>query len=107
MEAGTARITVARKPGGYVDRARAYKVLIDGQEVGKLKAGESHMAEVPPGSHEVQMKVDWASSPAIGFDLGPGAEARLECAAGSNNPFVAALRTFVSPKRYLSLERTG
>ena len=33
-------IHVDRQAAGYTDRARAYKVLVDGDERGSLKAGE-------------------------------------------------------------------
>ena len=104
MEASQARITVQRRAGGYTDRARAYAVLIDGQEVVKIKAGESHEATVAPGTHEVQMKIDWALSPAIRLDLQSGEHVRLHTYPNAN-PLTALWYTTVARKKYLALER--
>jgi hypothetical protein len=41
-------IHVDRQAAGYTDRARAYKVLVDGDERGSLKAGEGVEIEVEP-----------------------------------------------------------
>ena len=55
-------LTVRRLEKGGRDRLRAYKVLIDGQDVGKLKPGQSLQLEVSPGPHSVQVAVDWKRS---------------------------------------------
>ncbi len=38
------------------------KVFIDGVEVDRIKQGTTIQIEVPPGEHELRMKIDWCSS---------------------------------------------
>jgi hypothetical protein len=67
-----AAIHVDRQAGGYTDRARAYKVLVDSEERGTVKQGEGVEIEVEPGSHEVQVRIDWAGSRTLEVDLTEG-----------------------------------
>ena len=48
MEPGEASLTIT---GGtaYVDRARAYKVMLDGAELGRIKNDTTSTFSVPPG----------------------------------------------------------
>ena len=98
-------IHVDRDPGGYADRARAYKVLIDGEERGTVKHGEGVELEVSPGSHEVQMKVDWATSPALDVTLGEGERAEFLCAPNAT-PMTAIFYAFFKRGSYIRLERS-
>lgn len=41
---------------------RAYRVLVDDQEVGRLKRGESARIPLSPGRHDLQVAVDWKRS---------------------------------------------
>ena len=103
MEASSSQITVERRAGGYTDRARAYSVLIDGREVAKIKHGESHTETVPPGQHEVQMKIDWAVSPPVPVSLDPGQGANLFTYPNAS-PFTALWYITFGRKNYLALE---
>jgi|1186.fasta_scaffold438474_2 hypothetical protein len=99
-----ASIQLDRKPGGWVDRARAYKVLIDGQPVGEIRHGESQVFTVAPGRHEVHMKIDWARSPSVELELPEGGVARLHCRPNANPLTVLWYITF-GRGRYVWLER--
>jgi hypothetical protein len=59
-------ITIVRD-SGYVDRLRAYEVLIDRQRLGELRNGESKQFTISPGQHELMVKVDWCSSKPVNF----------------------------------------
>ena len=63
-----ASLTLIRDTG-YVDAARAYKVLIDGAVVDRIKQGATLQLEVPPGEHQLQMKIDWCSSKPVLFTV--------------------------------------
>ena len=102
--ASSPHITVERRGGGYTDRARAYSVLVDGREVAKLKHGESHTERVTPGEHEVQMKIDWAVSPAVQVSLEPGSHSHLFTYPNAN-PFTALWYISFGRSKYLALER--
>jgi hypothetical protein len=102
----SARIDIERRAGGYTDRARAYKVLVDGQESGRIKAGETHSVDVAPGHHEVQIAIDWGRSPVIGLDLIEGESAKLFCKPNAN-PLTVLWYSTVARKRYVGLERVA
>ena len=79
-----ASIEVRRKPGGWVDRARKYKVLVDGEEVGRVGAGEKVIAQVAAGEHEVWLKVDWCRSKSQVATLGDGDAVAYDCRPNAN-----------------------
>ena len=47
----------------WQDRLRAYTILIDGEKVGRLRAGRELSVAVSPGSHSCQATIDWTGSP--------------------------------------------
>jgi hypothetical protein len=101
----SAAIHVDREAGGYTDRARAYKVLVDGEERGTVKQGQGVEAEVDPGAHQVQMKIDWASSPTLDVELADGERAEFVCAPNAS-PLTAIFYAFFRRSSYIRLERS-
>ena len=99
-------IHVDRDPGGYTDRARAYKVLVDGEEQGTVKHGEGVELQVSPGTHRVQMKVDWATSPELEVTLSEGERAEFVCAPNAS-PLTAIFYAFFKRSDYIRLERSS
>jgi hypothetical protein len=99
-----AAIHVDRQAGGYTDRARAYKVLVDGEERGAVKQGKGIEIEVDPGPHRVKMKVDWAGSPTLEVDLAEGERAEFLCAPNAS-PLTAIFYAFFRRSDYIRLER--
>jgi hypothetical protein len=97
---GTIEIT---REKAYVDKVRAHKVLIDGTEVGKIKEGETESYPVTPGSHDVVLKIDWATSPTVTVDVAPGASAKLRTRP-NGNALTAIFYAFFARKTYLTLE---
>jgi hypothetical protein len=79
----SAWIDVERKEG-WRDRARPYKVIIDGQRVGGVGHGQQESFEVVPGTHEVFLKLDWCRSPKLTVDVAGGQRAKVTCEAGGN-----------------------
>ncbi len=105
MTAKEARLTITRGTA-YVDRARAYKIMLDGQEVGRIKNDMTETISVPAGAHEVFLKVDWASSPIQTFEAKPGQEIRFSCRPTAN-AFMALLQSLFNRKNYITLEPGG
>src|SRR5690349_22213744 len=62
-----AEIELARKDG-FVDRLRGYHVLLDGDQIGEVRAGETLLYDVGPGHHELQLKISWCWSRNSGSD---------------------------------------
>lgn len=87
----TSFITLSRD-SGYADRIRAYRILVDGVEVGTINNGESKTFSIEPGPHEMVLKIDWCSSNTIKFDLPAARSLRFEC--GSNLRGLGILLSF-------------
>jgi hypothetical protein len=102
---GEGRVTLTRAKA-YVDKVRAYKVLLDGQSVGRIKEGETQSFSAPAGPHQLQLKVDWAGSPTFTFDLAPGDDVRFICRPKAN-AFTAILYSLFARNKYLLLVREG
>ncbi|MGW0665309.1 hypothetical protein [Streptodolium elevatio] len=75
-------IAVRRVGGGKRDFFRAYQVLVDGAVVGRAKRGQTHTFTVRPGTHRVQLTIDWCSSPELVIEVAGGQVARFVCAPG-------------------------
>jgi hypothetical protein len=73
-------LVVRRVESGSRDRLRAYKVLIDEREVGRLKRGESATLELSPGSHTVQVAIDWKRSARV--DVSGDGDYTFRCRPG-------------------------
>ena len=100
----SAQSTIELQRGSaYTDRVRAYKVLVDGQEVGTIKNGKTETFNVAPGRHDVMLKIDWATSPTLTVDAPPGGTVRLTCRPKAN-PFTVLWYTLFARKKYLRLE---
>ncbi|MEU6187853.1 hypothetical protein [Nocardia sp. NPDC047038] len=97
-----AQITVQRRPGPYMDVLRKYRVFIDGTEVGRIGRGETITTTVDSGSHEVQLKLDWATSPTVNVDLATDETRQLYCEPGAN-PLTALYYTTFGRRRYIKL----
>jgi hypothetical protein len=57
-----ATIEIRRSPSGWRDAARSYKILVDEEEVGRVRRGEAARLPLGPGAHVVQLKADWKRS---------------------------------------------
>ena len=54
---------IIQRDSGYADSLRAYKLILNGNEIGAIRGGESKSFPVDPGRHTIQAKIDWCSSP--------------------------------------------
>ena len=98
--ASTIRLT---RGSGYRDKARAYKVLIDGAEVGTIKDGQEEVFEVSPGPHTLRMKIDWCKSRELAVDVPEGGEASFVCRPGGNS-IMALMHAVITPGNYVQLD---
>lgn len=81
---GSARLVINRPAGAWRDRLRAYHVLLDGQRLGVIRAGETIGSDIAAGPHLVQAKIDWSGSPPLEFDAEPGTEIVLRVEPAGN-----------------------
>ena len=98
----SAWIDVGRKEG-LRDRARAYKVMIDGQEARTIRHGSKESFQVTPGTHEVFLKIDWCRSPKLAVDVADGQRVTLICAP-SGTIWTAIFAIVFKPTRYIDAE---
>lgn len=96
-----------KRDSGYADRLRAYSVILDGIQAGKIGNGEIKEFPIPPGQHELRLKVDWCGSNAIQFAASNNDT--LSFSARSNlrgmKLLAAVWYVFVAPKSWIVLER--
>lgn len=60
----SANLVVQRPIEGRQARARAFRVVVDGNDKGAIRAGGSLTVALTPGYHTVMARVDWTGSPA-------------------------------------------
>ena len=60
------------------DRWRSYRVLVDGERVGKLRVGGRLVTSVAAGRHTVQVRIDWTGSRTAHVFLHEGGEVVLK-----------------------------
>jgi hypothetical protein len=68
-----AEVIFSRPAGRWRDALRAYRLYIDGDPCGTIRAGQEIRVGVEPGTHVVQARIDWTASPAERFHAEPGA----------------------------------
>jgi hypothetical protein len=86
----------------YADKFRAYKVLLDGTEIGDIRQGESKQFPVQEGKHTLQLNIDWCTSEPVTFDL---VDKPITFVCGSHDPLNAAFSAFFKTKDYMWLKR--
>ena len=65
------KIIINRK-SEFINRARGFRIFIDGKETGKLSNGGTEEIIVEPGPHILHCKIDWCSSPERNFEIKEG-----------------------------------
>ncbi|MFE3798653.1 hypothetical protein [Nocardia tengchongensis] len=100
-----AQITVQWRPGGYVDLLCKYHVFIDGSKVGHIGRGEMLTISVDHGSHQVQLKLDWGTSPTVTVDLATDETRQLYCEPGANT-LTALYYAMFRRQQYIKLTPT-
>ena len=96
------RIVVHRVAARWQDRARDYRVLVDGRERAVVGNDASASVEVEPGTYTVEMKLDWCRAPALRGVVGPDETVHLECGPNSSPILVLVYVTFLRD-RYIWL----
>jgi hypothetical protein len=76
-----AEILVFRDEADSYARLRRYRVYVDGKRVGDLRRGENCVISVAPGSHTVQVRISWCTSPVSSVQVSPGDRSRFICRA--------------------------
>ena len=93
------------RDSGYADRVRDYVVILDGREIGRIADGENKTFAVPPGEHELRLKIDWCGSNTAKFKLNAGEQVAFDCGSSLRGPklFLSLFYAIVARDRYLWL----
>lgn len=75
------KIIVNRK-GEWINRARGFRVFLDGKEMGKIANGGAEDYPVEPGMHTLYCKIDWCSSEAFQIEIKEGETKFVKAASG-------------------------
>ncbi len=96
-------LVIRRAHSKWTDRARSYKVVVDGRQ--RAQIGDDAVVQVPvtPGGHIVRLEIDWCRSRDLAFDIGHGEILRLECRPNASPP-LALLYFTIWRKNYIRLE---
>ena len=92
----------------WANRLRAFKILIDGKMVAKIKNKESIDLDLDPGVYRIQVKIDWCKTKALNITIQPYQTVRLETGCHYRGwklwvPFIIFYYLFISPSSYLYL----
>ena len=70
------RLTRSR---AWADKLRAYRVLVDDEQIGEIRNGESKEFSVAPGEHTLTLKVDWCRSRIVPFTAPASGDVVFDC----------------------------
>lgn len=95
-----------RRESNRADRLRAYRVELDGKNIGQIKDGEVKSFEVEPGKHSLKLKVDWARSNLVTFEVEKSEDVEFTCRSSlAGREWMASIYAIFLPHKYIELER--
>ena len=97
----TAKITFHRG-GGWMDIFRAYRLMVTGEEVGRIKRNSRLTVEVTPTQHMLRASIDWCGSNLLYVDLSDGGSVEVDV-FNPNGPFRGQGKMIRAPGDYLEL----
>jgi len=95
-----AHLVVRRPSGGWRDRARRYRIDVDGVPIGKLARDGELAVSVAPGLHTLRARIDWTGSNDVEVTAVAGQTSVLVVKPAGN---VLQVHQSVGRQRYLIL----
>jgi hypothetical protein len=95
-------LVVRRAHAPWRDRARDYRVMVDGKQRAAIGNDATVQIPVTPGQHLVKLAIDWCGSEELTVDVPHGQIVRLECKPNAS-PLLALLYVTIWRNRYISL----
>jgi hypothetical protein len=74
-----ATLRVIRRHVMWRDWAIAYRVILDGEELGRVRDGQTVECKVTPGPHVLRIKLGWSGSRELRFGLRDRETAQFAC----------------------------
>lgn len=75
------KLILTRK-GEWINRRQRFKVFINNKEAGLIKNGDTQEYELEPGTHTLQCKINWTSSPVHTVEIKQGINTFLSVSNG-------------------------
>jgi len=75
------RVILERK-NEWLNRLKAYRVELNGTEIGRISNGKSEEYQVPAGTNSIECKVNWCGSTPLNLDIKPGETIYLKVGSG-------------------------
>jgi len=91
--AGTQSVLVRRESWPWRDRFRSYRVVLDGEVVGRVRSGAEAAFPVEPGPHSLDVRIDWTGSGIKFFNVLPGQNVAFTCCAMGSYSIRTAFET--------------
>ena len=63
-----ATLTIKRDRG-YADAGRAYRILLDGRDIGGLSQGDELCRDISAGQHVLEARIDWCGSQPLRLEV--------------------------------------
>lgn len=97
-----ARLLVKRVSKSWVDRYRAYEIVVNGEVRAQIRRGEQVTVEVDPGQVDAHLRIDWCKSRPVKLNLALGQVALITCRPRSL--FTALYGVTVGRNDYIQLD---
>ena len=95
------------RDSGFTDLLRAYKVLIDGEEVGGIRNGQCKEFEVSVGSHTLEVQIDWCTTGPLQFTAYESQEIFRVFSKLRGWRFLLSGGALFNPNGWIGLERSN
>lgn len=104
---GTGTLRLRRDQQPWTDKLQRYKVVLDGEQSGKIAAGQTVEIPVMAGTHRLQLRIDWTGSPTVAFTVTDGQVAEFTCRPRRHAllSLLAIVESLFSRERWVLLER--
>ena len=96
-------LIITRKSGFYANCLRAYKIFVDGECVGKIRAGQEKRVELSEGTHTVWFTIDWCRSQKITFEI-RSQDDLIEIECWARVPFTALIDIIFNTRDFIPVE---
>ncbi|MDC6350896.1 hypothetical protein PP178_04985 [Zeaxanthinibacter sp. PT1] len=62
---------IIERPSHWMTREKAYRLFINGKQLGSIKNGETIQYSIEPGNHILKTDIDWFRSHTMVFEIQP------------------------------------
>ena len=102
----TARM-ILKRDSGYADRLRSFRVTLENEVIGSIANGQEATFDIEPGPHTLRLKVDWAKSNTVKFEIHPEQTMYFTCASRARGikVLLTIFYTTIFSQRYIKLEQ--